>query len=136
MFLMAAVRDFWMFLMAAVLATAASPSPLASDLWAETRVEESWERSSSSPMKSYWLAEVVAKMDGDRNRSPLLSVDAFPSLLYFKAGNSTPNVFHGNRTVSELMEFANIHGSQPLRPASLNLMQKGFKLQRSRKADL
>lgn len=79
---------------------------------------------------------MVAKMDGDRNRSPLLSVDAFPSLLYFKAGNSTPNVFHGNRTVSELMEFANIHGSQPLRPASLNLMQKGFKLQRSRKADL
>ena len=55
-----AVRDFWMFLMAAVLATAASPSPLASDLWAETRVEESWERSSSSPMKSYWLAATVA----------------------------------------------------------------------------
>merc|ERR1719263_1374233 len=47
-------------LMAAVLATAASPSPLASDLWAETRVEESWERSSSSPMKSYWLAAAVA----------------------------------------------------------------------------
>merc|ERR1719272_1215492 len=29
-----AVRDFWMFLMAAVLATAASPSPLASACWA------------------------------------------------------------------------------------------------------
>ena len=43
-----AVRAFWMFLMAAVLATAASPSPLASDLWAELRVVESWARSSSS----------------------------------------------------------------------------------------
>merc|ERR1711934_326808 len=55
-----AVKDFWMFLIAAVLATAASPSPMASDLWAETRVEESWERSSSSPMKSYWLAATAA----------------------------------------------------------------------------
>jgi len=79
---------------------------------------------------------MVAKMDGDRNRSPLLTVDAFPSLLYFKAGNSTPNVFHGNRTVEELVEFANVYGSYPLRPASLNLMQKGFKLQRSRVNDL
>jgi thioredoxin-like negative regulator of GroEL len=79
---------------------------------------------------------MVAKMDGDRNRSPLLQVDAFPSLLYFKAGNSTPNVFHGNRTVEELVEFANMHGSYPLAPASLNLMQKGFRLQRSRLVDL
>jgi len=78
----------------------------------------------------------VAKMDGDRNRSPLLNVDAFPSLLYFQAGNSTPNVFHGNRTVEELVEFANTHGSKPLFPASLNLLQKGFKLQRSRMNDL
>merc|ERR1712222_123580 len=36
-----AVRAFWMFLMAAVLATAASASPLASDLWAELRVVSS-----------------------------------------------------------------------------------------------
>merc|ERR1719272_2386737 len=48
-----AVRDFWMFLMAAVLATAASPSPLASDLWAETRVLESWERRLSVSSWSY-----------------------------------------------------------------------------------
>merc|ERR1719444_741891 len=34
-----AVRAFWMFLMAAVLATAASPSPLASDCWADLTVE-------------------------------------------------------------------------------------------------
>ena len=43
-----AVRAFWMFLMAAVLATAASASPLASDLWADERFDESWARSSSS----------------------------------------------------------------------------------------
>jgi len=80
---------------------------------------------------------MVAKMDGDRNRSPLLTVDAFPSLMYFKAGNSTPNVFHGNRTVEDLIDFANTHGTQPLRPASLNLMQRGFRLQRAaRKGDL
>ena len=36
-----AVRAFWMFLMAAVLATAASASPLASDLWADERFDES-----------------------------------------------------------------------------------------------
>merc|ERR1719152_1036763 len=34
-----AVRAFWMFLIAAVFATAASASPLASDLWAELREE-------------------------------------------------------------------------------------------------
>merc|ERR1712147_527888 len=39
LFKILAVRAFWMFLMAAVLATAASASPLASDLWAEEREE-------------------------------------------------------------------------------------------------
>merc|ERR1712071_487008 len=52
-----AVRDFWMFLMAAVLATAASPSPLASESRAEERVEERLTRSSSSFMFSYLLAD-------------------------------------------------------------------------------
>merc|ERR1712166_1642203 len=52
-----AVRDFWMFLMAAVLATAASPSPLASESRALERVEERLTRSSSSFMFSYLLAE-------------------------------------------------------------------------------
>merc|ERR1711998_718880 len=55
-----AVRDFWMFLMAAVLATAASPSPLASEERADERVEERLTRSSSSFMWSYWLAATVA----------------------------------------------------------------------------
>src|SRR6056300_849656 len=55
-----AVRDFWMFLMAAVLATAASPSPLASDSRAEERVEERETRRSSSDMVSYLLAAAIA----------------------------------------------------------------------------
>merc|ERR1719198_829494 len=54
-----AVRAFWMFLMAAVLATAASPSPLGSDLWAELRVDSRLMRSSSSVMESYWEAETA-----------------------------------------------------------------------------
>jgi len=78
---------------------------------------------------------MVAKMDGDRNRSPLLTVDAFPSLMYFKAGNSTPNVFHGNRTVDELIDFANEHGSDLIVPASMSLMQKGIRLQKARALD-
>jgi len=78
---------------------------------------------------------MVAKMDGDRNRSPLLTVDAFPSLMYFRAGNSTPNIFHGNRTVDELIDFANEFGSAPITPASMNLMQMGFQIQKARALD-
>merc|ERR1719506_1275905 len=55
-----AVRAFWMFLMEAVLATAASPYPLASDIWAELRVDSRLTRSSSSVMESYWVAETAA----------------------------------------------------------------------------
>merc|ERR1719247_2349850 len=55
-----AVRAFWMFLMAAVLATAASPSPLASEERAEERVDSRLTRSSSSDMLSYWVAETAA----------------------------------------------------------------------------
>merc|ERR1719263_2582907 len=55
-----AVRAFWMFLMAAVLATAASPSPLASDERADERVDSRLTRSSSSFIESYWLAAATA----------------------------------------------------------------------------
>merc|ERR1711982_69432 len=51
-----AVRAFWMFLMAAVLATAASESPLASEERAETRLADKWMRRSASFMESYLLA--------------------------------------------------------------------------------
>merc|ERR1719156_512764 len=51
-----AVRAFWMFLMAAVLATAASESPLASEERAEERVDSRLTRRSSSFMESYLLA--------------------------------------------------------------------------------
>merc|ERR1719247_69671 len=55
-----AVRALWMFLMAAVLATAASASPLASDERAEERVDSRLTRRSSSFMDSYLLAATVA----------------------------------------------------------------------------
>lgn len=59
---------------------------------------------------------VVAKMDGDRNSSPLpdtYSWEAYPTILFVKAGNRTPSVFHGNRTIAGLVGFANEHGSAP-----------------------
>src|SRR6056300_1667077 len=62
-----AVRAFWMFLMAAVLATAASPSPLASEERAEERVDSRLTRSSSSFMESYLLAETVARAATAKN---------------------------------------------------------------------
>merc|ERR1719443_1631388 len=55
-----AVRAFWMFLMAAVLATAVSASPLASEERAEERVDSRLTRRSSSFMFSYLLAATVA----------------------------------------------------------------------------
>merc|ERR1719263_1197015 len=56
-----AVSTFWMFLMAAVLATAASPSPLASGLWADERVDSSETRSSSSFIWSYLEAATAVR---------------------------------------------------------------------------
>merc|ERR1712048_1325492 len=60
LFKILAVRAFWMFLMAAVLATAASPSPLASDERADERVDSRLTRRSSSVMLSYLLAAATA----------------------------------------------------------------------------
>merc|ERR1719152_439851 len=60
LFKILAVRAFWMLLMAAVLATAVSPSPLASDLWADERVDSSETRSSSSFIWSYLEAAATA----------------------------------------------------------------------------
>merc|ERR1712025_5259 len=57
-----AVRAFWMFLMAVVLATAASESPLASEERAEERVDSRLTRRSSSFMESYLLAATAAMM--------------------------------------------------------------------------
>merc|ERR1712226_1132704 len=55
-----AVRAFWTFLMAAVLATAASASPLASDERADERLDWSETRSSSSFIESYLEAATAA----------------------------------------------------------------------------
>jgi len=59
---------------------------------------------------------VVAKMDGDRNSSPFPEIfgwDAYPTILLFAAGNRTPSIFTGNRTVANLVHFVNDHGSAP-----------------------
>jgi len=59
---------------------------------------------------------VVAKMDGDRNNSPLpalFSWEAFPTIFFVKAGERRPVIFHGNRTVAEFVHFANKYGSAP-----------------------
>mmetsp|Transcript_8732 Transcript_8732/g.23375 ORF Transcript_8732/g.23375 Transcript_8732/m.23375 type:complete len:363 (-) Transcript_8732:49-1137(-) len=61
---------------------------------------------------------VVAKMDGDLNGSPYpeeFRWNAYPTVFFVKAGTRTPEVFHGNRTVARLVEFAQQHGSQPFR---------------------
>eukprot|EP00913_Durusdinium_trenchii_P021458 g20166.t1 len=60
---------------------------------------------------------VVAKMDGDQNSSPLqedFSWTSYPHIFFVKAGTKKPIVFHGNRTVSHLVQFAEEHGSKPL----------------------
>uniref|UniRef100_A0A7S1PND3 Thioredoxin domain-containing protein n=1 Tax=Alexandrium catenella TaxID=2925 RepID=A0A7S1PND3_ALECA len=60
---------------------------------------------------------VVAKMDGDRNSSPFpedFTWNAYPTVLHVKAGQRWPTIFHGNRTVANLVRFAEEHGSKPL----------------------
>lgn len=60
---------------------------------------------------------VVAKMDGDQNSSPLqeeFSWTSYPHIFFVKAGTKKPIVFHGNRTVSHFVQFAEEHGSKPL----------------------
>lgn len=59
---------------------------------------------------------VVAKLDGDRNESPLpgdFSWDAFPTIFYVRAGVKEPFVYRGNRTFESLVNFANQHTSTP-----------------------
>jgi len=61
---------------------------------------------------------VVAKMDGDRNGSPLpedFSWPSFPTVMHIRAGKKWPTVFEGNRTVADLVKFANAHGSQQIK---------------------
>jgi len=66
----------------------------------------------------------VAQMDGDRNDSPypeVVSWNAFPTVFFFRAGTSKPWVFHGNRTVPELLKFAQTHSSKPMEFDSIDL---------------
>lgn len=60
---------------------------------------------------------VVAKMDGSRNSSPLpedFSWDAYPKIFFVRAGAKKPVRFSGERTVQNLVDFVNKHGSKPL----------------------
>eukprot|EP00440_Ansanella_granifera_P045815 gb/GFBE01049629.1/.p1 GENE.gb/GFBE01049629.1/~~gb/GFBE01049629.1/.p1 ORF type:complete len:340 (+),score=86.91 gb/GFBE01049629.1/:1-1020(+) len=61
---------------------------------------------------------VVAKMDGDQNASPLpedFYWSSYPHIFFVKAGTNKPVVFHENRTVAQLVQFAEQHGSKPLK---------------------
>ncbi|CAE7941421.1 PDIL1-4 [Symbiodinium sp. KB8] len=60
---------------------------------------------------------IVAKMDGDQNSSPLpddFMWTSYPHIFFVKAGTKKPILFHGNRTVSHLVQFAEEHGTKPL----------------------
>mmetsp|Transcript_118016 Transcript_118016/g.333819 ORF Transcript_118016/g.333819 Transcript_118016/m.333819 type:complete len:362 (+) Transcript_118016:94-1179(+) len=60
---------------------------------------------------------VVAKMDGDRNGSPLPNDflwNAYPTIFYVRAGSRDPITYSGNRTLQSLAAFATEHSSKPL----------------------
>jgi protein disulfide-isomerase-like protein len=60
---------------------------------------------------------VVAKMDGSRNSSPMpekFRWDAYPKVFLVKAGTQEPIHFQGNRTVENLIDFVDKHGSKSL----------------------
>ncbi|CAK0835763.1 unnamed protein product [Prorocentrum cordatum] len=58
----------------------------------------------------------VIKMDGSLNGSPLKDQgfrwEAYPKVLFLRAGDSTPVAFEGDRSVKHLAAFANEHGSK------------------------
>jgi len=64
---------------------------------------------------------VVAKMDGSRNGSPLpedFSWDSYPKVFIVPAGKKKPIHFTGDRTLQNLLDFVNTHGSKPLKTDS------------------
>jgi len=70
---------------------------------------------------------VIAKIDADRNRTPLLPTEGYPSIFLFKAGNRTAIPFRGNKTVEELVDFTKDHSSTPFELLDeVNLMQRSF----------
>lgn len=66
---------------------------------------------------------VVAKMDGDQNSATNVdfSWSSYPTIFFVKAGSEQPVVFHGNRTVTTLVQFAKDHGSPFDLDPSVNL---------------
>jgi len=62
---------------------------------------------------------VVAKMDGSRNGSPFpedFSWDAYPKVFMVPAGQRKPVHFEGDRSLKNLIDFVNTHGSKPITP--------------------
>lgn len=59
---------------------------------------------------------VVAKIDGDRNAAGLegWTWEEYPKLLFVRAGKRLPEVFHGNRTIENMIKFVNQHASAPM----------------------
>eukprot|EP00927_Polykrikos_kofoidii_P021317 TRINITY_DN20205_c0_g1_i1.p1 TRINITY_DN20205_c0_g1~~TRINITY_DN20205_c0_g1_i1.p1 ORF type:complete len:363 (+),score=76.26 TRINITY_DN20205_c0_g1_i1:202-1290(+) len=59
---------------------------------------------------------VLAKMDGDSNTPPVEGFrwTAFPTVFHVKAGQREPHIFKGNRTIANLVEFANKWGSKQI----------------------
>ncbi|CAH8336017.1 unnamed protein product [Eruca vesicaria subsp. sativa] len=62
---------------------------------------------------------VVAKMDGTTNEHPRAKADAFPTILFFPAGNKSfdPITVDVDRTVVELYKFLKKHASTPFKLA-------------------
>lgn len=59
---------------------------------------------------------VVAKIDGDRNKSPLDDFlwTAYPTFFFVRAGEKAPIVFEGNRTLEGFVEFTKEHSTQAI----------------------
>jgi thioredoxin-like negative regulator of GroEL len=84
----------------------------------------------------------IAKMDGTRNiiATNDFKWSSYPTILYFRRGESVPAVFEGNRTVENFKAFAQNHSSQPLDlelpPDALVLVQRGAEYRSGSEMDL
>jgi len=59
---------------------------------------------------------VAAQLDGSRNDSPRpgeFDWNAYPTIYYVRAGESSPAIYRGNRTAESLMDFAKQRSSRP-----------------------
>ncbi|KAI8374327.1 thioredoxin-like protein [Radiomyces spectabilis] len=62
-------------------------------------------------------ALVIGKMDGTENDIPKeggFTVAGFPTLKFFKAETNEMIDYHGDRSLDDLIQFINLHSSQPI----------------------